>query len=172
MRDPLWRRGSRLQRPGRAGEAIDIAEPAAVPRVYERAGRYALNFLLTGLGAASLADGRIDDARRSAERVQGKTSLAGERAHLACALALRGDIELAGRKLSNAETAYKDGFNSALDTGMRPIEAQCRQGIGEACLRAHRKADARVEIEAAAKLYDEIGLKTRAVNARALLETN
>src|SRR5262249_10764690 len=77
---------------GRAADAIDLAEDALARGTHRLGGRYALHFLLIGIGTAYLRAGRAKDALVPARRVEALTAAAHENAYHACSLFLLGEI--------------------------------------------------------------------------------
>ncbi|MEW5863263.1 MAG: adenylate/guanylate cyclase domain-containing protein [Pseudomonadota bacterium] len=113
------------------------------------------------LGCASLALGRLDDARRLAARaIASSPCHPGFAAH---ALHLRGDIAAhpEGFDAAEAEANYRNALALAEPRAMRPLVAHCCRGLGEVALRTGRQDEARRRLDRAAALYREMDLPAR-----------
>ena len=66
-----------------------------------------------------------------------------------------------------AENLYRRSLAHALKHGMRPLAAESQEGIGRLSARRGARPAAREALQAAAALFAELGLPTRAAAARA-----
>ncbi len=100
---------------------------------------------------------------RAEEAVQ-RTAASREHVHLGHAY-LRLAMAQAQRGkpfMDDAESAYRKALERAETHGMRPLAAECHEGLGKLHLKRGQSAAARKAFEAAAKLYSETGLAGRA----------
>ena len=154
----------------RSEEAIEIAKDALDQKTYDRAGRVALNYLLIGLATAYAQNGDLQLGIETAQQAEEMTAAAGESAYQVCSLALLGAMLFRSDRYDEANGAYSKARNIAQRTGMRPLEAQCLQGEAEIYLRTSRESDARVQLESAIRIYNDIGLIGRSHAAQSMLE--
>ncbi len=170
MHAPLvgWR-GAALAELGRADEAIATIEALMGSRTARIAGHYARYFMLNGLSSAYARAGRYADAVRRAEEAVQRMIESKEYVHLghsylrlATAQAQRGKLFL-----EDAESAYRKALERAAMHGMRPLAAECHEGLGRLYLKHGQGAAAQKELERSAALYAEVGLKLRQVPERA-----
>jgi tetratricopeptide (TPR) repeat protein len=105
------------------------------------------------LGRASLLLGRLDEARRLADRaVESSPRHPGFAAH---ALHLLGDIATHPDRLDaeSGEAHYRQALALAEPRGMRPLVAHCHLGLGTLYAKIGQPAQARAELSAAIALY-------------------
>ena len=160
-----------LSQAGRAVDAIDLAEDALARGTHQLGGRYALHFLLLGLGTAYLRAGRAKDALVPARRVEALTAAAHENAYHACSLVLLGEVHAdQGGESAEAERAFESALEIAAEHRLRPITASCRQALGELYAKSGRPADAAQQLRVAGLAWRELGLAQRAADTDRLLE--
>ena len=109
--------------------AIELSEDALARETYKRAGRYAHNFLLLGLGTAYLRAGAVAEALEMASRVAAMTDAANEHAHHASALALIGDVHFSAKALDEAAQFYIDALSVADRCNILPMTARCNASL-------------------------------------------
>jgi tetratricopeptide (TPR) repeat protein len=110
------------------------------------------------LGRACLLLGRMDEARRLADRaVESSSSQPGFAAH---ALNLLGDIasHAEGSDLQTSEVYYRRALALAEPRGMRPLVGHCHHGLGKLYLRTRNRPKALEHHNIAATLYREMDM--------------
>jgi class 3 adenylate cyclase/DNA-binding winged helix-turn-helix (wHTH) protein/tetratricopeptide (TPR) repeat protein len=110
------------------------------------------------LGRACLLLGRLDEARRLADRaVESSSSQPGFAAH---ALNLLGDIAShpEGSDLQTSEVYYRRALALAEPRGMRPLVGHCHHGLGKLYLRTRNRPKALEHHNIAATLYREMDM--------------
>jgi len=158
-----WR-GATLAELGRAEEAIQAIEEVMASGTGRVAGHYAQYFMLNGLANAYIHAGRPGDGATRAEDAVKRTLAAKEFAHLGHAY-LRLAVAQAQRGkefTDDAEKAYRKALECAEAHGMRPLAAECHEGLGKLQLSRGQGAAAQKEFERSAALFKEVGLKERA----------
>ena len=111
------------------------------------------------LGRAALLLGRLDDARRLAERsLHYSPSFPGYAAH---ALHLMGDLASHPDQLDaeQAEIHYRKALTLAEPRGMRPLVAHCHLGLGKLHRMAGNHEQAVEQLATATSLYREMGMQ-------------
>jgi tetratricopeptide (TPR) repeat protein len=111
------------------------------------------------LGRAALVLGRLDDARRLADRsLQCSPSHPGYAAH---ALHLLGDIASCSGQLDadQGETHYRKALALAELRGMRPLIAHCHLGLGKLYQRTGNREQAREHLTIATSMYREMDMR-------------
>jgi len=110
------------------------------------------------LGRAALLLGRLDEARRLADRAV--VSSPRQPGFLAHALHLLGDIAFLPDRLDaeSGETHYREALVLAEDLGMRPLQAHCHLGLGKLYRRIGRLDEARAELSTAVAMLREMGM--------------
>ncbi|MBM3220304.1 MAG: tetratricopeptide repeat protein [Candidatus Rokubacteria bacterium] len=126
---------------GRLAEAVPLLEDA-VERSASLRGLWWQSRRMTHLAEAYLWSGRVDDARRAAERALALADTHGERGNRAYALRLFGELEGAGHYLEQARAL-------AEELGMRPLVARCQLELGRLYRRVGDSAQARPQLTAA-----------------------
>ena len=102
--------------------------------------------------------GRLDDARRNADRaVETSSSQPGFAAY---ALHLIGDIATHPDQSDprSGETYYRQALALAEPRGMQPLIAHCQQGLGTLYRRTGRDEQAQERLNLATKMYREMGM--------------
>jgi tetratricopeptide (TPR) repeat protein len=112
------------------------------------------------LAHAYLAAGRLAEARAFVGDAIGLARRHRERGHEAWIQGIVGDIAAQGDPpdLAAAETAYRDGMQTANDLGMRPRLACCHLGLGKLYRRAGKTNQALEHLTAAAQLFDAMAM--------------
>jgi tetratricopeptide (TPR) repeat protein len=108
------------------------------------------------LGRACLLLGRLDEARRLADRaVESSPCHPGFAAH---ALHLLGDIATHPDRFDDTagEAYYRQALALAEPRGMRPLVAHCRTGLGKLSRRTGKREQAREHLTTAATMYREM----------------
>jgi transcriptional regulator with AAA-type ATPase domain/tetratricopeptide (TPR) repeat protein len=111
------------------------------------------------LGRACLRLGRVDAARRLAERTI--ESAQGYHGFVAQAWHLLGDVARQSDALRPHKTAaehYRTALALAEPRGMRPLVAHCHLGLGQLYHRVDRSQDAQTHVAEAARMYREMGM--------------
>jgi tetratricopeptide (TPR) repeat protein len=112
-----------------------------------------------GLARAGLLLGRLDEARRLADRaVESLPSQPGFAAH---ALHLLGDIATHpdGFDAERGETHYREALALAEPRGMRPLIAHCHLGLGRLCQRTSKQQEAQEHLTTAMTMYREMDMR-------------
>lgn len=159
-----------LVRKGRADDAIEITADALDRKTYRRAGRYTLNYLLTGLATAYLAKDEPDLALETARQAEEMTGASGEAAHQACTLALVGEILHRTERYDEAIGVFCKARDMADRSHMHPLKAQSQYGLARTFAASSREDEARAELESAIAIFDEVGLPERRRQAGDLLQ--
>jgi class 3 adenylate cyclase len=126
---------------------------------------------LAWLGQAHLLGDRralaLDHARRALEVARE----CAERGQQARALLLLADVAAADETADavEAEALYRQAHAAAEALGMRPLVARCRLALGRLLARAGSPEGARAELDAAALLFDAMGMSARLVETRQAL---
>jgi DNA-binding NtrC family response regulator/tetratricopeptide (TPR) repeat protein len=139
---------------GLINQALPLLEQAV-----ERA--VAMGFMLdhalhrVWLGEAYLLAGRLVEALTQAERALEFSRTHRERAHIAHALRLLGDIAAQSNPpgVESVEGYYRQALALASELGMRPLQAHCRRGLGTLYVTLGRQEQARSELSTAIDLY-------------------
>jgi DNA-binding SARP family transcriptional activator len=122
----------------------------------ENVGRLAFQYC--NLGLAALMLGRLDEARRLANRVvESFVSQPGATAH---ALDLLGAVAGHPERFDpeSAETKYCEALALAEPRGMRPLIAHCHFSLGKLYQRTGKREQAREQLATATTMYREMGL--------------
>jgi tetratricopeptide (TPR) repeat protein len=138
----------------RLGEGEQLVERlAAEGIVWHRAWAY------HALGRACLLIGRLDEARRLADRaVESSPSQLGYAAH---ALHLLGDIATHPDRFDaeRSEAHYRQALALAEPRGMRPLVAHCHLGLGKLYQRTGEREKAHEELTTATTMYREMDMR-------------
>jgi len=157
------RLGSALVACGRVDDATVLLEGALERETYRRGGGYAWNYLLHGMVSACLARGALEQALERVLQLESKTEAAGENAHHAYALKLRGDVHVAqgAARAEGARQAYAAALERAERHGLRPLIAECHEGLAALALSLGEIEQASDELRAADTLWCRIGFARR-----------
>jgi tetratricopeptide (TPR) repeat protein len=111
------------------------------------------------LGRACLVLGRLDEARRLAERAIELSP--GHQGFMAHALHLAGDLGTQRERFDaeGAEAHYRQAMMLAEPRGMRPLVAHCHRGLATLYQRTGRRQDAQERLTTAATMYREMGMR-------------
>jgi tetratricopeptide (TPR) repeat protein len=109
------------------------------------------------LGRAAVLLGRLDDARRLADRAV-ESCEPGDAAH---ALHLLGDIatHLDRFDAESGEAHYREALAQAEPRGMRPLVAHCHLGLGKLYGRTGKRQEAQEHLATAIAMYREIRMR-------------
>jgi class 3 adenylate cyclase/tetratricopeptide (TPR) repeat protein len=109
---------------------------------------------VTWLAEAYLLLDRLDDAGRLADRALALSREHHERANMAYALRIAGEIAARSgpRQGRDADELYRAGISLASELGMRPLVARCIAGLAAWYRRSGRPADAAAEEQTAASM--------------------
>jgi tetratricopeptide (TPR) repeat protein len=121
------------------------------------------------LGRACLLLGRLDDARRLADRaVESSPGLPGFAAH---ALHLLGDIATQPDRFDaeSGEAYYRQALALAEPRGMRPLVAHCHLGLGKLYRRTGKREQDREHLTTAATMYREMDMRFWLEQAEAIM---
>ena len=135
---------------GRLAEGIPLLEAGVAQAEASRiTARHSL--WVTWLAEAYLLADRIDDAARLADRGLALSREHNERANVAYALRMAGEVaaRTGPRHGQDAGELYLSGIALASELGMRPLVARCRAGLGTWYRRTGRLADAAAEEQTA-----------------------
>ncbi len=163
-----WR-GAALTELGRPDEAIEMIEDAIEVRGAVRtAGHYGRTYVQLCLAFAYARAGRFGEALSQAEEAVEHTLGSHEHIHHGFALLRLASVQAArgAAFFEESETLYRSALVRARALRMRPLAAECHEGLGQLQLRRQRPAEARIEMRAAAALYAELGLEQRAKAAQ------
>jgi class 3 adenylate cyclase/tetratricopeptide (TPR) repeat protein len=149
-----------LAQSGKASEALKSVEEGEQAIQSQVASGVVVNqgFAYHCLGRACLLLGRMDEARRLANRaVESSFSQPGFAAH---ALHLLGDIASYpdGSDPQTGEAYYHRALTLAEPRGMRPLVGHCHHGLGKLCLRTGNRPKAQEHLNLAAALYHEMDM--------------
>jgi ATP/maltotriose-dependent transcriptional regulator MalT len=115
---------------------------------------------LTWFGEALLLAGQIERAGEQAAQALALAEHQGERGSQAYAWRLAGEI--AGLReppdVQAAVTAHRDALRLGTELGMRPLVARCHLGLAATHRRIGTQAEARTELDAAAKALRGLGM--------------
>ena len=155
---PLCVLGHVLALSGDATQAVDLLEQGV-----RQAEAFGLAWLhcprLQYLGEAYLLAGRVDDARRTADRVLALARERGERGFEAWALRLQAEIAAATPPIVDvAESRFREAIALATELEMRPLVAHCHLGLGKLCRRTGEREQAREHLTTATTMYREMGM--------------
>jgi len=116
--------------------------------------------LLTCLGEAYLAAGRVADGLGSAAGALALAREHKERGHEAWALRLEGEIALdSGTRASDvAHDRLAEALELATLLEMRPLAGRCHAALGRLHARAGDRDEARAQLGAAAALFRDLGM--------------
>ncbi len=146
---------------GRLAEGIPLLEAGVAQAEASRiTARHSL--WVTWLAEAYLLADRIDDAGGQADRALGLSREHNERANLAYALRMVGEIAARSgpRHGHDAGELYLSGIALASELGMRPLVARCRAGLGAWYRRTGRPADAAAEEQTATDMLHSMDMTT------------
>jgi predicted ATPase len=134
---------------GQSGQAVALLEEVLRQSEGERLSQW-----MAMLSEAYLLTGRSDKALSLTERAL-TISNPRQRGFRAFMLRLLGEI--AARhdppEAERAEGAYRQSLVLATELGMRPLQAHCRLGLGQLCMRRDQPEQARAHLSAAVELY-------------------
>ena len=121
------------------------------------------------LGRACLLLGRLDEARRLADRAVESGS--GRIDFVPYALHLRGDIATHPDRFeaARAEAHYRKALALAEPRGMRPLIAHCHLGLGTLYARIGKREQATDHLEMAAAMYRDMDMRFWLAQAEAEL---
>jgi tetratricopeptide (TPR) repeat protein len=111
--------------------------------------------IMLHLGEGYLLAGRVEDARRLAERLLELSRDHKECGNQAWALWLLGEIAARRQAQDTAQAAthYRQALALAEALGMRPLQARCHASLGTLYTTTGRREQARTELTAAIALY-------------------
>ena len=118
-----------------------------------------------------LLAGRVDDARRIAERALDAARRRKERVYQAQALRLHGELAVrrASPDVQEAVGRYRESLALAEELGMRPLQAHCHLGLGKLYRQTGRVEAARSELSTAVDMLREMGMTFWLPDAEAAL---
>ena len=157
---------------GEASEALSRLREGE-PLLEDRAARGLFGYhgwAYHSLGRACLLLGRIDEARRLADRAV--ESSPGHHGFAAHARHLLGDVAThPGRfDAERGEAHYRQALALAEPRGMRPLVAHCHLGLGKLYRRIGKRPEAQEHLTTAATMYREVDMPFWTTQARAALE--
>lgn len=152
--------GSAYAQGGRPRDALALLLEAERKAAYRSGGLYNSIHHYMALARAHLAVGDLPSARTAIGRAEEIAERAGELAHLAEVLHVRGRIEAAdpASDASAACDCYRRAVDIARARDLRPLIAHCLAGMAEACDAAGDGAAAAAHKEQARRLFEELGL--------------
>ena len=139
---------------GRAEDAIVRLE-TAMERADQRGWLPCVSLWMGWLAGAYLQAGRLEDARRTAERAVRMGRDHQERGFEAMALRELGDAIAAGESpdVNRAEGQYRQALAIGEELGMRPLQAHTHLSLGKLYRHTGREHEARAELNVAIDLY-------------------
>jgi class 3 adenylate cyclase len=143
---------------GEAREALDRLRQGERLLDRQAAGGFVLAWTYQALGRAGLMLGRLDEARRMADRaIQFSPRHPGYSAH---AMRLLGDIATHpdGFDAERGEAHYRQSLALAEPRGMRPLVAHCHFGLGRLYRRTGAHEAAKEHLTTAMTLYREMDM--------------
>ena len=152
--------GAAYAQGGRPHDALALLLEAERKGAYRSGGLYNAIHHSMALAQAHLAAGDMPSAQTAIDRAQEIAEQAGELAHLAAVLRVRGSIEAAD-PASGAHAAYacyQRAVDLARPRGLRPLIAHSLAGMADACAAAGDAAAAATHRDQARLLFDELGL--------------
>jgi len=161
--------GTTLAELGRVDEAIETIEEAIETQAAVRtSGQYGRIYVLNGLALAYTRAGRHGDALSRAEEAVNRTLASHEFVHYGYALQrlAAAQAERGAPFFDESENLYRKALDRAVTHRMRPLAAECHEGLGGLNARRGNVASAQSALREAAKLYAEIGLGQRASAAQ------
>ncbi|MFO1081311.1 MAG: AAA family ATPase [Reyranellaceae bacterium] len=156
--------GAALTRGGRPRDALALLLDAERRAAHRSGGLYNAIHHYMALAQAHLAAGALPPAREAIERARAIAEEAGELAHLAEVLRVRGAIEAAdpASGVEDAAAHYRRALELAEQCAMRPLIAQCLADLATQCERVGDEAAARRHREAAMLASRALGLTSAA----------
>jgi tetratricopeptide (TPR) repeat protein len=144
---------------GRVSDAIALLDPV-VAQTATMGAWFDHIIAIIPLGEAHLLAGKLDDARRLAERAVDVCVAHRERGHHAWALRLLGAVTASGPAADRAvaEGHYRQALALADELGMRPLVAHCHLGLGKLYRRSGEPARAEQHLAIAAAMYREMDM--------------
>jgi tetratricopeptide (TPR) repeat protein len=142
---------------GQVERGLPLLEQAVEPDTLTKAVHESFPFLW--LGEAHLLAGRLDEAGDRARQALALARDRRERGHAAYALRLQ--AEIAARREppdAAAEGVCRQAIAAAEELGMRPLEAQCRAGLGRLYRRMGRRNEGEAAAAAAMAAYRTMGM--------------
>jgi len=132
---------------------------------------YGYTALLIAQAETYVKDGRLDDAARVAAEALPLARERGERGDEGWLSDVLGTLALRrGRSAVDEATArFEEGTALARELAMRPLEARCLAGLGEADLLAGRRQDAQAHLTEAVSLLRSAAMQRWLAPAAALL---
>jgi class 3 adenylate cyclase len=145
---------------GRAREGLPLLLEAQRDGTYRFGGKYNWAYHYMALAQTYLGLHDLAAARKAIGDAQGICETTGELAHLAWALKLRGDIEIADPSAGAAPAgdAYRRAMALAEQCGLRPLLAHCQAGLAGLHDKAGVPDLAAWHRAAADALFDELGM--------------
>jgi class 3 adenylate cyclase/tetratricopeptide (TPR) repeat protein len=151
-------------RSGRPAQARAVLE-AAIDQAVAMGDPFGHWLRTGGIAEVLLHEGNAAEALPLARRAVDVTRFAKARGMQAWASWLVGEAA-AGLDAEEAERAYRDALGRAETTGMRPLAAHCRLGLGLLRRAAGCGDDARAELAAAREAFEAMGMRHWAERAR------
>jgi tetratricopeptide (TPR) repeat protein len=138
-------------RSGQLTEALHLLDQVEVRQTPGGGGKR----IMLHLGEAYLLAGRVEDARRLAERLLALSRDRRERGNQAWALWLLGEIaaQRHHQDTVQAEAHYHQSLALAEALGMCPLQAHCHAGLGTLYTMTGQREQACAELSAAIALY-------------------
>jgi len=167
----VFRLGAAYTLAGRAADGLPLLEEGLEDA--KRSSSLAdLPRCVVWLAEAYLALGQVTEASAVAQRAVDMATAQGERANLAWAYRVLGEI--AARRdppdSTSVEAQYRQALALAEELEMRPLQARCHLGLGTLYRRLGRADVARVELSPAATMLREMGMTFWLPEAEAELE--
>jgi tetratricopeptide (TPR) repeat protein len=155
-------------RSGRTAEARTVLE-SALEQALAMGDPFGHWLRTGGMAEVRLREGDAAEALALARRAVDVTRFVKARGMQAWASWLVGE---AAARLGDAgaATAYREALERAESTGMRPLAAHCRLGLGLLALAGRLDADGRAEVAAALEAFAAMGMRSWAEVAQRVLD--
>lgn len=143
---------------GRSAQGLALLEQALA--AFETMDhRFGQALFLVPLGEAYMLAGRYGDAAIYAARALAVARESGQRRGEASALHLLGEVSMRTEPMEHAEAHYRNALEIATELGLPTIAARCHHGLGKLYLRGGLPDQARDQLDTAATMYREMGMR-------------
>ncbi len=139
---------------GNLDDALRVLEEAVAPLKIDLSAVPSI-YPLTGLAEAYRLKGDIDRALQTSEEALSILRKKGEHGFGAWAIYYMAKIQSEDKaeQIQQAIQSYRQAIQQSVGLGMRPLEAHCHMGLGQAYLKRGLSEEARSELVAAIELY-------------------
>ena len=164
--------GVTLAELGRFDEAIATIEEVNQTEVIRLCGHYSRFYMLNGLAIAYTRTGRHAEALKIAREAVDRTLECKENVHHGIALLRHAEVlsAIGADSHIEAESVYRQALAHAAAHQMRPLAAECHEGLGRLSALRRKVVPAQAALRTAARLYREMGLEAQSGSAQAAAE--